>query len=66
MERPLIGVLTRRDLLDGGHAGDTRLEALVRRPAVVVHEDTSLRHAADQMAWEHIGRLPVVRRAEPW
>ena len=36
--------------------------AVVRRPPVVVYEDSTLRDAADQMVIEHVGRLPVVRR----
>jgi H+/Cl- antiporter ClcA len=60
----LLGVLTRRDLL-GAQAGATPLHELVSREAVVIYDDCSLRDAADRMAWERIGRLPVVSRAEP-
>ena len=45
---------------------DTRtccpVSAVLRRPPVVVYDDSSLRDAADQMVIEHVGRLPVVRR----
>jgi CBS domain-containing protein len=58
----LVGVVTRRDLLDAEHA-DTRLvREVVSRAPVVVYEDSTLRDAADQMVIEHVGRLPVVRR----
>ncbi len=57
----LVGVVTRRDLLDG-HPDDTRLQALIRRPPVVVFEDSSLREAADQMTRAGVGRVPVVSR----
>jgi H+/Cl- antiporter ClcA len=60
----LIGVLTRRDLF-APRAHGTQLAALIRREPVVSYSDWSLRDAADQMAREHIGRLPVVRRAQP-
>jgi predicted transcriptional regulator len=37
----------------------------VKRPPVVVFDDSSLREAADHMARERIGRLPVVSRDDP-
>ena len=40
----------------------SRCAPCVRRPPVVVYEDSSLRDAADQMVIERVGRLPVVRR----
>jgi CIC family chloride channel protein len=60
----LIGVLTRRDLVNDVPA-DTPLAQLVRRPPVVVYDDCSLREAADRMARARIGRLPVVARSAP-
>jgi len=60
----LIGVLTRRDLLNGAPS-DSCLRELIRRPAVVIFDDSSLREAADQMAREGVGRLPIVSRLEP-
>jgi CBS domain-containing protein len=59
----LVGVLTRRDLVDGA-ADDTTLRALIRRPPVVVFEDSSLRDAADQMTRAGVGRVPVVSRGD--
>jgi CIC family chloride channel protein len=61
-ENRLIGVLTRRDLLDLTHPDVLPVSAVLRRPPVVVYEDSSLRDAADQMVIERVGRLPVVRR----
>jgi H+/Cl- antiporter ClcA len=58
----LVGVITRRDI---AAAPEGPLAALVARPAVVVYDDSSLRDAADRMALEDIGRLPVVTRAAP-
>jgi CBS domain-containing protein len=60
----LLGVLTRRDLL-GDHPPGTTLAELVRRPPVIVFDDSSLREAADQMTEAGVGRLPVVTRAAP-
>jgi predicted transcriptional regulator len=54
--------VTRRDLLDAEHPDEHTVIEIVRRPPVVVYEDSSLRDAADQMVIEHVGRLPVVRR----
>jgi CBS domain-containing protein len=60
----LIGVLTRRDLL-GAPDLEAKLASLVKRKPVVTYPETSLRQAADVMAQEHIGRLPVVSRSSP-
>ena len=61
-QRRLIGVLTRRDLLDLANPDVLPVSAVLHRPPVVVYEDSSLRDAADQMVIERVGRLPVVRR----
>jgi CBS domain-containing protein len=62
----LVGVVTRRDLLDGnGSAGVAAVRGAVKRAPVVVFDDSSLRDAADLMAREGVGRLPVVARDEP-
>jgi predicted transcriptional regulator len=37
----------------------------VRRPPVFVHENASLRHVADRMVEEKIGRVPVVGGGSP-
>ncbi|HKC59459.1 MAG TPA: chloride channel protein [Myxococcales bacterium] len=61
----LKGVVTRRDLLDPAHPGSRRVGELVRRPAAVAYEDSTLREAADHMVREGVGRLPVVSRKDP-
>ena len=61
----LVGVVTRRDLLDDGVPAGVRVRDLIRRPVAVVFEDNSLREAADHMVYEGVGRLPVVSRAAP-
>jgi CBS domain-containing protein len=61
----LVGVLTRRDLMDGSQPAGRRVRELVHRPLAVVFEDSSLREAADHMVREGVGRLPVVRRDAP-
>jgi CBS domain-containing protein len=58
----LVGVVTRRDLLDPTLGDGLPLRAVLRRAPVVVYDDNTLRDAADQMVMEHVGRLPVVRR----
>jgi len=60
----LLGVLTRRDLVETP-GDDTQLAALIRRPPVVVFSDSSLRDAADQMTRAGVGRVPVVAREAP-
>ncbi|MGB7160542.1 MAG: chloride channel protein [Tepidisphaeraceae bacterium] len=59
----LVGVLTRRDLLDPGHAPTKRVRELVHRRPSVVYADATLRDAADHMVNHDIGRLPVLDRA---
>jgi H+/Cl- antiporter ClcA len=58
----LIGVLTRRDLLDARVPGDRAVGSLVRRPPIVVYVDCSLKEAVDHMVNHDVGRLPVVSR----
>jgi chloride channel protein, CIC family len=61
----LVGVVTRRDLLDLDLPITARVGDLIRRPAVVVFDDMSVRQAADRMVQAGVGRLPVVRRDAP-
>jgi CIC family chloride channel protein len=61
----LVGVLTRRDLLDPAVPADQKLEKLIRRLPKFVYEDCTVRQAADHMVNHSIGRLPVVRRGTP-
>jgi len=59
----LVGVVTRRDVLDEKTVGTVR--SAVKRPPAVAFDDSSLREAADHMVREGIGRLPVVSRDDP-
>ena len=61
----LVGVITRRDLLDHDADDAVPLGSLIRRPPVVVYPGSTLREAADQMVRAHVGRLPVVDRSNP-
>jgi CBS domain-containing protein len=61
----LLGVVTRRDLLDLDLPIDSRVRDLVRGPAIVTYEDVSARQAADTMVRHNVGRLPVVSREDP-
>jgi CBS domain-containing protein len=58
----LVGVLTRRTLLDEAVAGSSKLRELLTRPPSIVYADCSLRDAADHMVNHNIGRLPVIDR----
>jgi CBS domain-containing protein len=58
----LVGVLTRRNLLDPRKAAGTTLGELIGRRPSYVYEDLTLRDAADHMVRHDVGRLPVVSR----
>ncbi|HEX4682660.1 MAG TPA: chloride channel protein [Gemmatimonadaceae bacterium] len=64
-EELVVGVLTRRDILDAKREASETLASLIRRPVVAVYADNTLREAADLMVIHHVGRLPVVKRDEP-
>jgi CBS domain-containing protein len=62
----LVGVVTRRDLLNSSESdGSATVRGAVKRAPVVIFDDSSLRDAVDLMAHEGVGRLPVVARDEP-
>lgn len=65
IDHRLIGVVTRRDLLDAGKSDSDIVASLIRRPPAVVFNDSSLREAADHMVTQQVGRLPVVTREDP-
>ncbi len=58
----VVGVLTRRVLLDPKIDPSRKLRGLIQRPPVVVYADCTLRDAADQMTRHNIGRMPVIER----
>ena len=62
----VVGVLTRRNLLDASVGEGSTLSELLTRPPKVVYDDCTLRAAADHLVNHDIGRLPVVSRAQPW
>jgi CIC family chloride channel protein len=64
-EGRLVGVVTRRDLLEPAHAPERRVGQILTRLPAVAFLDNSLREAADLMVRENVGRLPVVGRDEP-
>ena len=59
------GVITRRTLLDPSEPNMRRIGEMLARPPVVVHEQHSLREAADHMVSQDIGRLIVVGHEAP-
>jgi CBS domain-containing protein len=64
-ELGLVGLVSRRDLLDPGEPATKRVREIIRGPFVVAFEDTTLQEASDLMAREGLGRLPVVKRENP-
>jgi H+/Cl- antiporter ClcA len=61
----LVGILTRRDLLETDQPGATTLRQRISRPPIVVYNDCTLREAADHMVNHDVGRLPVIDRENP-
>ena len=61
----LLGVVTRRNLVDAKDPETTTVRGLLERPPVVAYEDESLRAAADRMVMAGVGRLPVIDRGKP-
>jgi len=56
----LVGVLTRRDLLQPDADPNVVIAKLVQRRPVVIADEATLRDALDHMLTEHVGRLVVV------
>jgi len=61
----VLGVVTRRDLLDLNTPNDTLVSSLIQRKLIAVREDHSLREAADHMVEANVGRVVVLSRQEP-
>jgi H+/Cl- antiporter ClcA/CBS domain-containing protein len=61
----LVGVVTRRELLEPELPAGTRVRDIVKRAPIVVHPDSSLRDAADHMTAAGIGRVIVVGKDAP-
>ena len=59
------GVVTRRDLLDPDVPGLRHIGEMLKRAPIMVHDDNSLREAADHMVRENVGRVVVVSREAP-
>jgi chloride channel protein, CIC family len=62
----LLGVVTRRDLLDPQHTDAECVRDIIGRHPAVVFDENTLREAADHMVHEGVGRLPVVTRDDPY
>ncbi|MEO6600832.1 MAG: chloride channel protein [Polyangiaceae bacterium] len=61
----LLGVVTRREVMDRSAAGELEVRLLLKGAPDVAFEDNSLREAADLMVSQGVGRLPVVSRSAP-
>lgn len=64
-ELGVVGMVSRRALLNPAEPPTRRVGDIVSNRRVVVFEDNSLREASDLMARESLGRLPVVKRENP-
>jgi CBS domain-containing protein len=64
-EGALLGVLTRRNLLNTTDPPSATVGGLLTHPALTIFADSTLREAADHMVTSDVGRLPVVSRENP-
>jgi CBS domain-containing protein len=58
----LVGVVTRRNIVESEAGSGMLVGDVVSRRPVVTHADNTLREAADHMVREKVGRLPVIDR----
>jgi H+/Cl- antiporter ClcA/predicted transcriptional regulator len=61
----LVGVVTRRLLLNSDTPETTALRDLLRMPVKFTYDDCTVRQATDHLVNHDIGRLPVVSRRDP-
>lgn len=61
----LVGVVTRRNLLDLAVPGEMLVREVIQRGPVTIPEGVTLRDAADKMVREGVGRLPVTDARDP-
>jgi CBS-domain-containing membrane protein len=63
----LVGAVGFSDLLEvvASGASNTRVGELAKKTLVLAYPDETLRHAADRMAEQWLGALPVVARDTP-
>lgn len=59
-DQKVIGVLTRKDVTHAGLDPAATLSSLLRGPAIVIGENSSVREAIEMMVVKGVGRLPVV------
>lgn len=59
-EGNLVGVVTRRNLLDAAFADNMVVQNVITRPPVAIEETATLREVADEMVRHGVGRLPLV------
>ena len=64
-EANLVGVVTRRNLLNLELEIDSRVKDILTRAPVIIYDTNTAREAADHMVREQVGRLPVVTLADP-
>lgn len=61
----LVGVLTLRDLHNPSHIADHPVRELIRRSAITISLEATLRDAANEMIRQDVGRLVVVDPTDP-
>jgi CIC family chloride channel protein len=61
----LLAMVTRRDLANPAWRGEQPISAVLAQLPKYVHDDCTVRQAADHMVNHGIGRLPVLNRSKP-
>lgn len=63
--RTLVGLVTRRNIVESVLPADHKISEVMCLPVRYVYDDCTARQAADHMVAHGIGRLPIVSRVRP-
>lgn len=61
----LIGIVSRKELLNSDLSPDIKVKEILNGQLAVVYPDNTLKESLDLMAITNLNRLPVVERANP-
>ncbi len=59
-DKKIIGILTRREIENAKSQAERKISEIIKGNLVVIYEDSTLREAADMIAFHKISLLPVI------